>query len=155
MIFEIVLLFGFNSSFNLRILAKIVTLLPSNKNLVVIFRSNSHSQMGNPIPFRRTYRTSYSASQKVTSGRKGGPRVQSHGVSWCESSLLFIAPRKRRKRILCIASYFLLFPLPFVFAASVLSLRYALRHRRYKIRVRKTDRFFEYLRNQICTRRDG
>ena len=49
--------------------------------------------MGDLIPVPRTYRTIGSAARRATSGRKGGPRVDSHGVSWCESWLLFIAPQ--------------------------------------------------------------
>ena len=110
-------------SINLWILAEIVTLLPSSKILVVIFRSNSHSQMGNPIPFPRTYHTSHSASQKATSGQKGGPKVYSHGAPWCKSKSLLIAHRKRRKRISSHRFVFLLFLLSFVFAGILLSRR--------------------------------
>ena len=88
--------------------------------------------MGNLIPVRKTYRTLGFAGQKATSNREGGQRTYFSWVSWCKSRLLLIAPRIRRKRISYIISYFLLFLLPFVLAASIFSLRYALLRRSSK-----------------------
>ena len=102
--------------------------------------------MGNLISIRKTCRTLGSATRRATSVREGGPQACSHGVSWCEFRLLFIAPRKRRKRISCLVSYFLLFLLPFVFAESVFSLRYALLRRSSEDCVKRNlDRVFGIL----------
>ena len=119
-----------------------VLLAPPVVHSVVHAGSLSH-WMGNSIPVRRTYRTIGFAGQKATSNREGGQRTYFSWVSWCKSRLLLIAPRIRRKRISYIVSYFLLFLLPFVLAASVFSLRYALLRLPPKISREDFDRVYE------------
>ena len=86
----------------------------------------------------------FCGSESDLSSREGVNEPISHGISWCESKLLLIAPQNCRKRISHIVSYFLLFLLPFNLAASIFSLRYALLRLPPKLSREGFDRVFSH-----------
>ena len=78
------------------------------------------------IPFRKTCRTIGFAGQEMTSDREGGQQTRFSWDFMVRIQVTIYSTSKLTEEDFVFASYFLLFPLPFAFAGSVFSLRFAL-----------------------------